>query len=392
MKENLKKAQLLFISKSRKIYSYLQWRLGVLGDYSQEIVLRFFYSVFSSYSRTISNGVQDIPIKRIAIYVIYPINGVQQSHINTIKALAGAQYSVVVVSNLKLSIDSRTQVCNACWRLIERPNFGYDFGAFRDGVTFATPYFTNLENLVFLNDSAWFPLPGPKSWLTQIQEKEEDFVGAVTNFSVEAPDLSSWRDFRWSYDPSIENFHYCSFALSFKHRAFSSQAFANFWQSLRITNDKIRTVERGEIGLSQALLRAGLSHACTMDVRNLDCCLRTMKYPELLSFVKDLVIPEEPELLRFKLAVIAASEYLVEPERSETLRQAGLTIIARTGVAYAIPRYAYENLGSSFLKKSPLKSNDDARKIILQLTSELEGSEGEVIHSEASALVGRANE
>lgn len=391
MIENIGKAKLFFSSKSRKIFSYLQWRTGVIVDHSQEFVLRFFYSVFARCYIRITNGTQDIPVSKIAIYVIYPSNGLQQSHINTIKALASAQYSVVVVSNLKLTENSKKQLCSACWRLIERPNFGYDFGAFRDGVTFTKPYLADLKTLVFMNDSVWFPLPGSMDWLMEAQGKEEDFVGAVANFSVETPELLSWREFCWRYDTSIKDFHYCSFALSFKHRAFPSPAFINFWKSLCITNNKIRTVERGEIGLSQALISSGLSHSCTMEVNNLDCHLQKMEFPELLSFVKNLVIPEEPELLRFKLATIAESEALVEPEKRKALRQAALTIIARTGVAYALPRYAYEKLGFAFLKKSPLKSNADAQKIILHFTSELKGGEGGIIHSEATALASRAN-
>ncbi len=319
---------------------------------------------------------------RLAIYTVFPVTGIQRSHHETIAALAACGYAVLVVSNLPLTAESRAALAKSVWRVMERPNFGYDFGAYREGVRYATQALPRLQRLIFCNDSVWFPLPGATDWPLRAEATGCDLVGAVSNYGIVIkPDPSTGAD--WIYDPTLPEFHYCSFALSLGPTALQSDAFRQFWQNLRLTNDKFHTVRRGEVGLSRALLAAGLRHTETFESRSLGPRLQAMSVSELRQFIAELVIPEDRALEQRRQAVLAQ-----EPaaHAQADLVAAACHMIASTGPAYALPAYAYEVLQHPFLKKSPLRLLPNGAAATLRLTARLQGPYGQAIHAEAKAL------
>lgn len=71
---------------------------------------------------------------KIAIYLIFPRHSLLTSHLEAIRYIAAAGYAPLVVSNLPLTEDDRARVTAGAWRYLERPNFGYDFGGYRDAI------------------------------------------------------------------------------------------------------------------------------------------------------------------------------------------------------------------------------------------------------------------
>ncbi len=204
-----------------------------------------------------------------AIYLIYPSFGMKPSHIRALRYLASKEFSTVVVSNLHLGEEERSQLLKYCTRYIERPNFGYDFGGYRDGLLNVLERRIELDRIVLLNDSSWFPICDTSDWLSDVEECGVDFCAAASNFGVPRVDPEDFREFRFDYDSSHRNFHYTSFAVAFGKRIVSDPDFAIFWRKLRLTNKKKRTVKRGEIGLTKWILKKGYSHASTLDIRGL---------------------------------------------------------------------------------------------------------------------------
>lgn len=72
--------------------------------------------------------------QKIAIYLIFPNKGLLKSHLIALKSLVDDNYTPIVVSNLPLNDEEKAVILQNCCLLIERPNFGYDFGGYRDGV------------------------------------------------------------------------------------------------------------------------------------------------------------------------------------------------------------------------------------------------------------------
>ncbi len=329
---------------------------------------------------------QCAPGARMALYVIFPRDGLLDSHLLALRSLRASGYVPLVVSNLGLDAQARDALAPLVWQVIERPNFGYDFGGYREGMRALRPYLGQMERLVLLNDSVWYPLSADQDWPAQAEARGADVVGAVSNYGVPFPESLSLDGFRWRYDISLPEFHYCSFALSFGPAALRHPVFRRFWRRIRLTNNKFHTVRRGEVALSRALISAGLSHAETFDTSGLGARLGRLSQPELHRMLGQLVIPEDPRLETMRQRILSEPD---GPGQRARLESAVLGIIALTGPAYALPAYAHDVLGHPFLKKSPLRLARSAAEATLDLTQRLPGEGGAIIHAEARALAGQ---
>jgi hypothetical protein len=70
---------------------------------------------------------------RVAIYLIFPRDGLLQSHKLAIEYLKDSGYALLVVSNLPIAEDDREWLTENTWKFLSRPNRGYDFGGYREG-------------------------------------------------------------------------------------------------------------------------------------------------------------------------------------------------------------------------------------------------------------------
>lgn len=367
----------------------LRWRWGEVQRHTRDVAGALGHAVQRLTGGVlVTQGGLD-PSDRMAVYMIFPTDGLQPSHHLALRALAEKGYTPLVVSNLPLSEAERAALVPLVWRIVERPNFGYDFGAYREGIRHLAPLLPQLERLVLLNDSVWFPLPDASDWLTRAEALGVDLAGAVSNCGIATPNGTTLDGFRWNYNPGLPDFHYCSFALSLGQAALQAPSFARFWRQIRLTDNKFHTVRRGEVGLSQALIAAGLSHGETLDVRGLGAQIEALDLARLRQFVADLVIPEDTRLEAMRQRLLAEPD---GPGRHGRLLEAALGIVALTGPAYALPAYAYDTLGHPFLKKSPLRLGRAGAETTLRLTERLPGDAGAMIHAEARALAAQRQE
>lgn len=122
-------------------------------------------------------------------------------------------------------------------RILRRNNFGYDMGAYKDGIIDvierAAP-----EQLVICNDSVY----GPIRPLGPILERARSEAGDV-----------------WGMTDSHQiSYHLQSYFILFNRRAIDHSAFGQFWCKLPYVDSRGWLIHNGEIGLSHAMLRAGL--------------------------------------------------------------------------------------------------------------------------------------
>lgn len=320
---------------------------------------------------------------RVAIMLIYPREGLLPSHLSTLGYLASKGYAPFVVSNLPLSEPDRTRLLPAVWRYVQRCNFGYDFGGYRDAVLELSDALGRLERLLLLNDSNWFPLPGGQDWLEAVEALGVDFAGAATNYGTPHPEIETFREIVWDYTASHRNFHYCSFALCVRPAVLRHPGFLRYWKGLRLSDIKKKTVRRGEIGFSQWMLRQGFSHAATLDVTHLDGDLAALSDARLAEVARDLIIPEDPRLRALK------AELLADPAVPRgDLEKLVLLTVARQGASYALAAFAMREKGYPFLKKSPLWLSAEGSSISLRLIGAM-GPTAAGMLAEAKALAAR---
>ncbi|MEM6636968.1 MAG: rhamnan synthesis F family protein [Pseudomonadota bacterium] len=319
--------------------------------------------------------------ERVAIVVLYPVNGVLPSHIRMLDYLASKGFASVVLSNAEIAEEGVSQICEKCWRFISRPNVGYDFGAYRDGVRFVRDSLPKIEQLVFINDSTWFPMADTADWLEQVAALDVDFAAAASNYGVPRPNAEDFQEQSWGFSVKHRNFHYCSFALSIRPVILRDRGFMKFWDSYKLSDDKQRTVRRGEIGLSQWVIRRGYSHDSTLPVFDLDNRLRALPEDRLRAVAQNMVIPAHEVLVKIK------QEIAFDPGTDrETLVRFILTTVALQGSSYALSDFSVRDLGYPFLKKSPLWLDEDASEISMRILKDHGGALTDALVSEASAL------
>lgn len=320
---------------------------------------------------------------KAAVFVIFPRHGVQASHLQSLRYIGSRGYSPVTVSNLPLEAADRDALAELSTLLIERSNFGYDFGAYREGVLSLADDLPRLRRLVLLNDSCWFPLPSSRDWLTLAEESGFDYAGAASNYAIDPPDVARFESLSWSQDRTRRSFHYCSFAISLSAALIADPAFLRFWRGFRLSDVKSRTVRRGEIGLTQWAIRRGHRHGSIFDVDHLDRDLARLDDAALRRHVGQVIIPEHT-VLRDMFATILADDAAGKVPR-RTLEKLFLMAVARQGMAYTIPGYLHETAGYPFLKKSPVWLDPVARQKTIRFVEGF-GADGAEILAEIGAI------
>lgn len=177
---------------------------------------------------------------KVAIVLIYQPKGISRSLFTLFGHLNTAGYTVLVVSNAPVSAPDAAQLAANVWRVVERPNFGYDFGGYRDGIRMLWRWNIRPERLVVLNDSIWFPLWPQDRTLETMEASGFDIAGTV---------LREREDLRF-----LESYFFSIAGTVLDHPAFVA-----FWQNLRLTSNKYKVIRRGERGFGVAMQAAGLS-------------------------------------------------------------------------------------------------------------------------------------
>jgi len=351
--------------------------------------LIWYYGATPFYDRILSKqrqswvGEQEASSK-MAVMVIYPTDGLLDSHALTLRHLAENGYASVVVSNLPLSSDDRDRVLTHCAHYIERPNFGYDFGAYRDGVLSISDKLPDLDRLVLTNDSAWYPLPNTSNWLREAEKLNVDLAGAVSNYGTPRSNHASFRTLRWAYSTDHPNFHYCSFALSFGLNILKSNAFRRFWSDFQMDNDKSRVVRRGEIGLTRWVIRNGFTHDCTCKPETLPDVLENLTDDRLRQVVQRTIFPEYPLGQAAKKSVLDVP--FDDPEWRPLATRYVLMAATVQGTSYALPELTTKEMRFPFLKKSPLRLSRAGSDISLDIIAEIPGRTGKIVLQEANLL------
>ena len=185
------------------------------------------------------DGARDLGnARRIAILVHFSSNRLFAEYfIYLLRALDEAGFSTIVVSNAKrLDRDSVASILPWCGRVLHRKNIGYDFGAWRDAIA-ASPEIARAEQLLIVNDSIFGPTQNLAEILDRCRFDQADVWGMTDSFDA--------------------RYHLQSYFVLFGPKVLRSQAFAKFWRSARYVGHKHTVIHKLEIGLSQAMLKAG---------------------------------------------------------------------------------------------------------------------------------------
>jgi hypothetical protein len=207
-----------------------------------------FFPIFTSLIRFVRSPKQlvsqwpegEIPLgEKVAVFVHADRRGSVHEHVmHYVRSLVDSGFSVVFVTNSgKLKPESMAKLQQACAGVLVRRNVGYDFGAWREGLEQLHLPRPNTTMVVLVNDSVYGPLRPLNEMLDRIDFHEADIWGAT----------ECW----------LRRYHLQSYFLAFNPEVLRSEAWRRFWRKVRPAPSKQWLIRHYEIGLTQALIRAG---------------------------------------------------------------------------------------------------------------------------------------
>jgi lipopolysaccharide biosynthesis protein len=318
--------------------------------------------------------------RKVAIYLIFPRDGVQQSHFVALDYIIKCGYSPIVVSNLPLTEPEQAQFLSRSCSLILRPNRGYDFGGYRDAIRHLGTRLSELDSLAIFNDSNWFPAQPNVNWLAEAESLSLDFVGSVSHGGVDQTIAFENKDINWKFDASRPKFHYGSFSLLIGKNILRSPGFMRFWRKYRASNSKTHTIRRGEFGLSEWVINNGFTHGQTLDGRNLPELLGNLPDARLLEIARNAISFDRP-----KPTDTQDDFFSGNPHRKALIAYI-LKEVLKSGQAYALQEFDMIERNGNFIKKLPVSLYPKTAKQTLRILEHLTGPDIETFRAEAREI------
>lgn len=201
-------------------------------------------TIFSHYSS----------ISKIDKYVLYYIEAL-------------AEISDVVFVSTASGLDEKTTAClnSYCTDIIVKENTGYDFGAWKTGLTIIGDRLNAYENLILCNDSIFGPLFSLENMFEKMRKSGADIWSVSDNYQIKH--------------------HLQSFFVVYTSKAFQSEVFLDFYNNFTIIEDKQTLIVEKEIKFSDALKNSGLKLSSYCKAEDFDSYRNIMHH-----YWKELII------------------------------------------------------------------------------------------------------
>jgi len=181
---------------------------------------------------------------RAAVFAHYDADGIVDTYVLAyLGALRQLVDHLVCVSAAPLLPEEEKKLTSFCDRLIVRPNEGYDFMSYKEGL--ATLDVGSYDQIVLCNDSVYGPMFDLSEVFEEMARRRCDVWGMTESKEITP--------------------HLQSYFLVFERPALQSPAFESFWSKVGILSAKEEVILRYEAGLSTALSRGELTWCAYAD-------------------------------------------------------------------------------------------------------------------------------
>ena len=309
-------------------------QLRSIPEFFYEPFLRKFHDLKRSRFTCVDGNIPQT--NKVAIVLLYQPNGLGADVIGLLQIITSKGFAPLVINNSKLSPADEKVLENHCWRRVDRPNFGYDFGGYRDGILHLLDDKTEFTELLILNDSVMFTGSDVAKHL-------------VSDLPAKALTGGILRE-RGS-EHFLESYFY-----RIPRMVFDDASFIQYWRHYELTNNKYKVIRRGERGFSAAMLQAGIALNPLFDHQSFIAKLKACSANELeaylnfASYRSDADMAKLDELLRVIPKDDAWCDLCIEHVSS---------VLSRDVFNSAYPVAAVKELAFPFLKKSnePVNKN-----------------------------------
>jgi hypothetical protein len=232
---------------------------------------------------------------RVALVLTYQPAGFSASLLKTCAHLRSKGYAPLIVCNAPATDAEVSRLAPEVWTILLRPNYGYDFGGYRDGILHLRDLGIVPRHFIILNDSIWYPLNDADTLIERLEASGFDLAGAILQEGDPAKKARSsrHRDF-------IESFFYLVSGDCYR-----SPAFTRFWTEFPMSNLKFNAVYAGERRFSRAMEEAGQRVGCVLT----------------RAAMLDALAGQTPEFLRKTLSYAAYTDHGFETEGAALLAE-----------------------------------------------------------------------
>lgn len=173
---------------------------------------------------------------RVCFFAHFDTDGCVEDYvIRYLHKLRDLDFAIVFTTTAAISTASKESLLEICYDVIIRENQGLDFGSWAEAYARYGHELTG--DLLLANDSVYGPIGDLRGPLQELLSRDADFYGFVESLDT-SQHLQSWF-------------------MLFRPHVYRSRAFQSVMEVPFSRLSKREIIERGEIGLSTALIRAG---------------------------------------------------------------------------------------------------------------------------------------
>lgn len=168
---------------------------------------------------------------------------------------------IVIISNSALSKSDLRRLEGLSAKVVLRPNTGYDFAAWRDGMKYiGWKKMVDYDSVTIMNDTCFGPVFSLDPVFDSMEQKDDaDFWGLITH-----PKLSASE----SHTGMTIHEHIQSFFITFNKHVVRSVEFKSFWNRVVDFEDVQEVINNYETKLTHVLSKAGFKYRTYVDAEN----------------------------------------------------------------------------------------------------------------------------
>jgi rhamnosyltransferase len=198
---------------------------------------------------------------------------------------------IVFISNSTVSSGDKSRIHDICDKILIRPNSGYDFAAWRDGIkTIGWPQLSKFDSVTLMNDTCFGPVYPMNDVYSKMERGAVDFWG-ITNHAASVDGMPG------SNGPIPT--HIQSYLTVYSRKVIKSKTFQDFWNNVRDYQTVSEVIRKYETQLTGLLNREKFTHKVVFDTNEYSKGknIFSHNYSELLPLV---IINNSVPLLKIK--------------------------------------------------------------------------------------------
>ena len=228
-------------------------------------------------------------MKNISVFAHFDKDNIIDDYvIYYLQALRAVSEKIIFVSDCDLDERELLKLDGIADFYLAQKHGEYDFGSYKRGwkIALENGLLADADTLTFANDSCYGPFYSLAPLYDEMNARGCDFWGITGN--------RNFLEGNFYPCPESNDRHVQSYFMVFKKTVFETEVFAEFMKSIKKEDDKLKIIEKYEIGLSRLLCQTGFGYNVIFDEQigniNIECLKYVKKQPHM--FMKKSLLKE----------------------------------------------------------------------------------------------------